>query len=238
MAINKSILQSELLLTSGEYFNANPELIDVAIQNAIDFYSYLNPLEKATSISLIPYQNLYDLPTDFREFLAVYPYQDLFTSLYQAGFVQWNGSTYYSNNIVRSTYYLDMLMSKVEYYQMVDIQPIFKNYRLNVDSLNKKRLEFTFMPDPYDEGNQEIYVLHYYAYYTLSTLPDYHYQYIYKLASSILMEKQALAMSKVITTSGPNVTATYVNPQTLMQLARDLKNEVINALSSYVPEKG
>jgi hypothetical protein len=242
MAIDLDQLKAELLLTSGEYFTANPELIDNAIQNAIDTYSYLSPLEKAEALTVLGTTTQYDLPDDFREVIAVYQYYGLYTALYQAGFIEWDGTSYYQTNRTDIQYYVDVLMSKIEYYQMVDVQPIIRNWKIETDAdpygaADRKHIRFTFTADPYSDVSQT-YVLHYYGFYSSQTIPDYHYQYLYKLASSFLMEKQALAMSKIINTAGPTVTATYVNPQTLMQLAKDLRAEVINSLSNYVPERG
>lgn len=90
----------------------------------------------------------------------------------------------------------------------------------------------------YGSLSSDTYIVHYYVSPDATTIPDYHYEYVYKLASSILMTKQALAMSKTIQVTGPNMTSTFVNPQVLLQLAKDLKAEVFNSLTSYVPERG
>jgi hypothetical protein len=231
LSISITTLRSDINATSGEYFLQHPQIIDNAIYSAIKEYGGLVAIENATYITTANGILTYDLPSDFKELIDLFRDMYLYASLYTSGFIDLGNGWLY--NVNPPVYYLDVMLDKMEYYRLVEVQPKITNYSIN--SANKT-ITFNSVPDPYAE--QITYIIYYYAYPTEATIPDYHYDYIYKLASSILMSKQALAMSKIVQTAGPGVTSTFVQPQVLLTLAKDIKAEVVNALANYIPERG
>lgn len=233
MGIDRDHLEQELLITSGEYFSNSPAIIAVAIDHAIMEYSSFCVNEKITSITTIPNQLVYPLPQDFKSVIDVYRDTQLYNALYNFGYIDLGVAA--TSNVMSSTYYLDILIDKMEFYRLVAAQARYVDYSID-DSEQTFTLISSSVPDPYSDP--KTYIIHYSSYPDPDTIPEYHYEYIYKLASSILMAKQALAMSKTNQVSGPGLSTSFTSPQVLMTLAKDLKTEVLNSLSHYLPERG
>jgi hypothetical protein len=231
VAIDRQVLETELLITSGEYFSNTKYVITSAVDNALREYSSLFIIEKVIFITTVPTILEYDLPEDFKEVIDVYRDQALYAALYTSGYIDVGGIWAY--NVVPQQDFLGTLMTKMEYYRNVEVMPKIINW--TIDAVTNV-IVFNNVPDTYDGALT--YIIHYIANPTTSNVPDYHREYIYKLASAILMTKQALAMSKIIQTSGPTISSTYVSPQVLLTMAKDLKTEVFNALCNFIPERG
>jgi hypothetical protein len=145
------------------------------------------------------------------------------------------GGSYYTNypGSLDKKWYLDILIEKIEYYSLADVQQATIDY--HVDEVEKKFV-LNNEPDPYSD--QEIYILHYRQKATFENVPDYHYEYLFSLASAVLLERQAMALSKITQTTGPGLKSQFVSPMVLFEMAKKLKEEVSNALSRYIPERG
>lgn len=237
MAIDRKALELEIALTSGEYFKNNMAIIIGSVDTAIKEYSSIIASESAFFISTANGETTYNLPNDFRTAISVYEdtltdntiYTNINFALTGLNVTQVDNYSEFYNN----SYFLDILMDKIEFYRLQSSLPKVIKWTIDEEA---GTIVFKSVPDPYD--TQKNYIIHYYKVFNVSTIPDYHQDHIFKLASSRLLQLQAMAMSKIVQTSGPGLSSTWVSPQVLMTMANDLKTSVVNALSAYVPERG